>query len=91
MFELMIGVSVISFLIALIGTPLLLLLLRILEVITRKTNIKDALIVILAPFSLGYFYLIPSNGPIKKIYRSLSIFFFVMLLLGSFFIFYMTK
>ncbi|HAV19658.1 MAG TPA: hypothetical protein DCX17_01355 [Firmicutes bacterium] len=91
MFELMIGVSVISFIIALFGTPIILLLLRIFEVITRKTNIKDALFIILTPFSLGYFYLIPSNGAIKKIYRGASIFFFVMLLLGSIFIFYMTK
>ena len=87
----MIGVSVISFLIALVGTPVVLLILRILEVVTRRISVKDALIIIFAPFSLGYLYLVPSNGAIKKIYRALSVFFFVMLLLGSFFIFYMSK
>ncbi len=91
MFELMIGLSVISYLIALIGMPVVLLALRILEVVTRRINLKDALIVILTPLSIGYFYVIPSNGFLKKVYRSCAVFFFVLLAIGSFFIFYMTK
>jgi hypothetical protein len=87
----MIGLSVISYLIALVGFPLVLLALRILEVVTRRINLKDALIIILTPLSIGYFYLIPSNGFLKKVYRSFAIFFFVLLVIGSFFIFYMVK
>ena len=91
MFELMIGLSVISFLIALFATPIVLFLLRLLEVLMRRINLKDALIIVLTPFSIGYFYLVPSNGMIKKIYRALTILFMVLTLLGAFFIFYMAK
>jgi len=86
----MIGVSVISLYIAM-AMPLFLLLLRLFEVIARRIDFKDALIIILTPFSIGYFYLVPSNGVIKKVYRGATIFFSIMLLLGSFFIFYMSK
>jgi len=91
MFELMVGTSIISLLITMVGMTLILLALRILEVIIRRINIGEALIIILVPFSIGYFLRVPSNGVIKKIYRSLIILFFVLLLLGSFFVFYMQK
>ena len=91
MFELMIGLSVISFLIALFATPTVLFLLRLIEVVTRRIKLKDALIIMLAPFSIGYFYLVPSNGLVKKIYRALSVLFMVLTFIGAFFIFYMTK
>lgn len=91
MFELMIGLSVISFLIALFATPIVLFLLRLLEVVTRRIKLKDALIILLVPFSIGYFYLVPSHGVVKKIYHALSILFMVLTLLGAFFIFYMSK
>lgn len=91
MFELMVGTSIISLLITIGGMTLALFLLRLVEVITRRINAIDALIILFVPFSIGYFLRVPSNGFVKKIYRGLIILLFVLLLLGSFFIFYMQK
>jgi hypothetical protein len=91
MFELMIGLSVWSFVFAFIGFTGVLFILRLLEVIIRKIRRTDALIVLFVPFSLGYFYLIPASSPLKSLYRALVITLFVLTLVGSFFIFYMQK
>ena len=91
MFELMIGIAVISYLIALFATPVVLFILRLMEVVIRRIKVTDALIIMLVPFSIGYFYLVPSNSFLKKLYRALTILFVVLALIGSFFIFYMSK
>ena len=91
MFEVLIGIMVIGLYIAMFGMPIVLLLMRILEVVRRNINIKEALLIVLLPFSIGYFYLLPAESRLKKVYRGVATFFFVLLFIGSLFVLYQSK
>jgi hypothetical protein len=90
-FDLAIGTMVLFFFIALGIGPVLLFVLRIIAVIHKRIKIWDALIIIFTPFSLGYFYLMPAQGKIKTLYRTLALTSIILMIIASFFIFYMQR
>lgn len=90
MFDVMIKIMIYATWVGIIITPIALLGLRIYYFFTSKDVLKTRLLVLLLPFSLGFEYFVPTSN-LKKIYRIAVIICFVLLLIGSFFMFYMYK
>lgn len=83
MLRFLLGVTIVCFWIVLIGGTTLLFSLRLYIGIKNKLNVNKLLFVILVPCSIGYYLTYPEKSTFKKIYQSLVILFFVLMLLGS--------
>ncbi len=83
MFDILIFISVIAFWIAVIAGPITLFILRLYVSLQSKLNQKELLKVLLMPCSIGYFLTFKEKTPLKKLYHSLVIFFFVLMVIGS--------
>lgn len=68
---------------------LVLMLLRLYIGLWAKLDIKDLLFLLFVPGSVGLALKIKKNYPFENLYFYLSIFFFVMMFIGSIFILYM--
>lgn len=88
MFEIMIATFYYAFYIGLSGI-LVLMLLRLYIGLWAKLDIKDLLFLLFVPGSVGLALKIKKNYPFENLYFYLSIFFFVMMFIGSIFILYM--
>ena len=88
MFELMIATFYYAFYIGLSGI-LVLFLMRLYMSLKTKLNLKDMLFVLFVPGSVGLGLKLKEHYPLEKLYFYLSIFFFVMIFIGSIFILYL--
>lgn len=88
MFEIMIATFYYAFYIGLSGI-LVLMLLRLYIGLWAKLDVKDLLFLLFVPGSVGLALKIKKNYPLENLYFYLSIFFFVMMFIGSIFILYM--
>lgn len=86
MFDIMINVLIFALWIGIFLAPTSLFALRLYYVISRKLRGKVALFVLLTPLSIGLQYHAP-KGKLKTLYDTFVIAFFVILVLGSFFLF----
>lgn len=90
-FDIFIKIMIYSSWIGIFLAPTTLFGLRIFHFFTNKTGVlKQRLLTLLLPFSIGVELFVP-DSKFKKIYRIVLIIFFVFLLLSSFFSFYMLK
>lgn len=88
MFEIMIGTFYYSFYIGLSGI-LVLFLMRLYIGIKIKCEIKDFLMLLFLPGSLGLSLRVKDNYPLEKLYFYLHVFFFITMFIGSIFLLYM--
>lgn len=71
-----------------VGLPLLLVV-RILTVIYKKRTIKESLLIILVPFSIGYFMYVDEEDKFYRLYKLLLVIFLVTAILGILFTLYL--
>ena len=88
MLDFLVGLSIYSLYIAIIGSLLCLPLFRLIIVLIKKTPTKEALYIVLIPLSIGYYQNHDETHITHKLYVILQISLFVLSLLGSFFLFY---
>lgn len=88
MFEIMIATFYYTFYIGLSGI-LVLFLLRLSIGLLAKLELKDMLFLLFVPGSLGLTLKIKKKYPLENLYLYMNIFFFVMMIIGSIFLFYM--
>lgn len=73
MFDPLVAIFHISFYFVLFTFVPVVILLRILTIVKVKPKFVASLIILLAPFSVGYFYCIPKTVKIRKVYRNIII------------------
>lgn len=91
MFEFGIATMIYAFWISFIGGPVTLFIFRLVFVLTRKIKGTAAIQILALPLSLGFFYYLKEKCLFKTIYKIVSGFFFVAIVVASFFLFYMIK
>ncbi len=91
MFELGIATMIYAFWIALIGGPVTLFGFRLFYVLKNHIKGTPALQILALPLSLGLFYHLKDKSLFKTIYKIADGFFFVAIVVASFFMFYMMK
>jgi hypothetical protein len=89
MFEFLIYMLVNAFWLSLIGGTTLLFLMRLFSVYQYQIASKKALQVLFIPCSIGFYLHVKSQDIFTKIYRIMVIFFFIVTVFASFFLFYM--
>jgi hypothetical protein len=89
MFDLMIFILQTSFLVGMILGPITLLCLRIYYAIKHHKVLKEQLLIILIPFSIGFYMRVKEPIKFKLIYQELTISFLFLLILGGVFIIYL--
>lgn len=89
MFEFMIYILVNAFWISLIGGTTTLFLMRLYSVVIYRIDIKKALQVLLIPCSIGFYMHIQTHDLFTKMYRIMVVFFFIVTVFASLFLFYM--
>lgn len=89
MFEFMIYILVNAFWLSLIGGTTLLFLMRLYAVVSYGKDIKKSLQILFIPCSIGFYLYIQELNLFTKIYRIMVIFFFVVTVFASLFLFYM--
>jgi len=90
MIDSLINVLIFSLWIGIFGTPIILFGLRLYYILSRKINGKISLLILFLPFSIG-FQIQASEEKFKKVYDSLIILFFVLMVLGSAWLFIQYK
>lgn len=88
MFELMIATFYYALYIGLSGI-FVLMFIRLYIGLWAKLALKDLLFLLFVPGSIGLGLKIKKNYPLENLYFYLSVFFFVMVFIGSIFILYM--
>ncbi|HPG43998.1 MAG TPA: hypothetical protein PLJ98_09355 [Acholeplasmataceae bacterium] len=88
MFEIMIATFYYAFYIGIFGI-FVLMGFRLYVAISKKFNIKDLLLIVLLPGSIGLSLKTNHDYPFKKLYHILYIFFFTLMIIGSIFLLYM--
>jgi hypothetical protein len=88
MFEIMIATFYYAFYIGIAGI-FVLMGFRLYVAINKKFNVKDLLLIVLLPGSIGLSLKTNYDYPLKKLYQGLYIFFFIAMIIGSIFLLYM--
>ena len=89
MFNIMIAVLMTAFWVSLTG-PFVLFGMRLYYVIARNVRGKIMHQILWIPCSIGFFMNVPSEEKYRKIYKIVSLIAFILICLGSLFVFYMS-
>ncbi len=90
MFDLMIKILILSMWAGLVLTPLCMIGLKLFYVISTQVDMRTKLLVLLLPLNIVVKRFV-KDVPFKKIYRMTMIVLFILLFLGTLFLFYMYK
>ncbi|HZJ89737.1 MAG TPA: hypothetical protein VFD05_03555 [Bacilli bacterium] len=82
MFDPLVSVFHISFYFVLLTFIPVIILLRVLTLIKVKPKFTTSLLIFFVPFSVAYFYYIPKNIKIRKVYRNIIIAYAVLAFLA---------
>jgi|GEM_PF-459622 len=89
MFEFMIYILVNAFWLSFIGGTTILFLMRLYSVVINPIELKKTLQVLFIPCSIGFYLHVKEMNVFTKVYRILVVFFFVVTVFASLFLFYM--
>lgn len=87
MFNIIVSILQTAMLITVFVTLPLLFVIRIITVINNKSNLKDSLLIVLLPFSFGYYFILNKDKQ-TKLYNILIIVLTVVAIIGILFTFY---
>jgi hypothetical protein len=88
MLNLLVAISLWAFWISFIGFSLILVVMRFVKAILDKQTLKDSLLLVFVPCSIGFFSLYKEKSAFKQIYQIMVIVQFVLMILGSVMVFY---
>jgi hypothetical protein len=88
MLEFIVWLSIISMYAIIIGTLIILPLLRLITVLVNKTSMTESLKIVFIPLSIGYYLNIQKNKTLHYIYVSLHILIFILSLFACIILFY---
>jgi hypothetical protein len=89
MFDFMIFFLQASFLIGMIVGPITLLSLRIYYAIKHQKVLKEQLLIVLLPFSIGFYMKVKETNKFKTIYQELTVSFLILLIVGGILLIYL--